>query len=87
LAFVSRLAPVSKDQCFFIFFDQFEIEGLSSIRIMLCVRATLATKLCQSLFAGTLLESTCSIVTKQSLPKRFCSGATHSKGTKVKDLL
>ena len=38
-------APVSNDQGFFIFFNQFEIGGLSSIRIMLCVRALIHRKL------------------------------------------
>src|ERR1017187_3865347 len=33
-------APVSNDQGFFIFFNQFEIGGLSSIRIMLAVRCS-----------------------------------------------
>ena len=32
-------APVSNDQGFFIFFNQFEIGGLSSIRILLAVPA------------------------------------------------
>jgi len=36
LNIVLQKAPVSKDQGFFIFFNQFEIGGLSSIRIMLC---------------------------------------------------
>jgi hypothetical protein len=35
LNIVLQKAPVSKDQGFFIFFNQFEIGGLSSIRIML----------------------------------------------------
>jgi hypothetical protein len=36
LNIVLQKAPVSNDQGFFIFFNLFEIGGLSSIRIMLC---------------------------------------------------